>query len=1023
MKKHKKVIRIGILLLFISFILFSSAFTPIKENKNHYSIPTVLCSNENEPLTNNDIIEHMFTEYIDQYNEYGYFPSYYIPSLQGTYYALSILNTLNRMDSLNQTQLVEFVMDHYNTSTGIFIDDYALRYLDTDFNIKYYPLSSVLQVNAYAVLSLHLLGRVYLIDFQKMIDFIWQCYNPISGGFAGRRYDPGLSNYTKAATLDNTYFAILTLELLLDSWNNYESEKSAIIDFIINSQELNPQNDDYGGFDNAPHTHYYYLYFLDPNIHASYYALKVLELFNSTNSIDIPAFHCYLSFLYHSDSHYFHVGQFQSFERQSVFPSTAMGGELSILTGYTGINETKCIEYILSHRNEGGIWDINDYYGCYELIDTFQVIRSLCESWDMRGLNSSKRDQIAASMDLFRSYRGYSFTSREYTKVSQLYSLAESFRLYNKVGDLELLEIYDLFEGAYLEETEEKTRIFRGYLNTNGVYGKFRLTPIEFENYGTLEHTNYIDPLSSHKWSYKALIALDKLYKLDDFDNYHNLTKLLHSAEACQILDPDSDQFGGFLPSEFMKHYNLEFQERYVQFDHTYYALKTIDFLADWLGLGTIFNTSVDPWALVVYLFPDTIETPEVMYYKADYDTGEDIELRLKHTFYLADIYHMLNYTHLLNPQRIRAFVLESINYSNLENLYYCFKLDELLSLDIDYNLDLAHRLIKDIYDPLHHEIYLTPKHLEINPNSFYWMCYMAQYDDYKINVDYPSEVQMTSQFNFSTRVSNVVLDTIISSQTLKFESNILGIHTLEDRGDGIFEFEAEIPLNPNLYPTVEGSLNLYEGPNVIFSRPISFNTSYDLLYEVKVINRIRKQDFIILANFSTPTGYYDLDNGELRISTYVNGTHLRNLEIENIKCGTYSNFTKTMSLNGYGEYLFEIYLSDGINRSTHQIGTHRFNYFPFPRTPPAPPPEPSKTPNPIKIPGYLFSLLGLGLIGLISVSLLRWDKRRRDERREDEGKKGQIKEEVEKTEVTYNVLVKEQENETLWDKQQKKTT
>jgi hypothetical protein len=283
----------------------------------------------------------------------------------------------------------------------------------------------------------------------------------------------------------------------------------------------------------------------------------------------------------------------------------------------------------------------------------------------------------------------------------------------------------------------------------------------------------------------------------------------------------------------------------------------------------------------------------------------------------------------------------------------------------------------------------------------------MAHHDIYRIKVDYPSLVPLTTEFNFSTCISNIILDTIDIYHTLKFESDLLGSHTLTDPEDGVYTFQADIPLNPNLYPVVEGEINLYEGPNVIISYPISFDTVYGLQYEVSRVNRTAFQEFNIIAKFNTPTGLYELENGEAYIKTYVNGTLLHDTTLDNTKCGTYSNFSKVLSLQDYGDYHFDVYLADGVNNSFRNIGTYAYEY-----TPPEVPRKSDQLPSGVRFPGYIIALGGLASLSLLSYGLLQWDKQLMREENERAHKK-----EVEKesTEVTYDILTKMGDGETLW--------
>ena len=131
------------------------------------------------PTKNNyETIESIFTQKLADYSQLGYFPQFYEPSLQATYYALYILEAVGKLDQINQTSVLNYILSHYDDETHVFMDTYAYRYLDSLFPYFYYPYTSVLQVNCYALLSLNILGNFSMIDKQDSIDLIWSCFNP-----------------------------------------------------------------------------------------------------------------------------------------------------------------------------------------------------------------------------------------------------------------------------------------------------------------------------------------------------------------------------------------------------------------------------------------------------------------------------------------------------------------------------------------------------------------------------------------------------------------------------------------------------------------------------------------------------------------------------------------------------------------------------------------------------------------------------------------------------------------------------
>jgi len=190
MRKYKKVS------VAISFILFFGVVLSLNTlNKNFQ--PDVTYKQQIELLqtsagSNFQAINDIFNNKAGSYDSDGFFPQLYETSLQATYYGLSILDSISKLEVSNKSKITNYIMSHYNSTSGLFMDEYSSRYLGTDFSYTYYPLSTLLEVNSYALLSLSLLGGLNLIDTSKSINFLWSCYNPVSSGFIGQSYDPNL---------------------------------------------------------------------------------------------------------------------------------------------------------------------------------------------------------------------------------------------------------------------------------------------------------------------------------------------------------------------------------------------------------------------------------------------------------------------------------------------------------------------------------------------------------------------------------------------------------------------------------------------------------------------------------------------------------------------------------------------------------------------------------------------------------------------------------------------------------------
>ena len=249
-------------------------------------------------------LDAVFTSKLDQYSSQGVFSQIYEPCLQATYYALYCYDVLNILDQVNQAAVIDYVMSHYDSNSNIFMDKYAYRYLDTDFSQAYYPFSTVLEVNCYAVLSLDILKQMDLIDTPAMIEFIWSCYNSNEGGFIGQPYSADLSSYFNISTLDNTYYAIIMLNLL-NGWIGHSSERDFIINYIQSLQSTSSITPRKGGFYNDANPVFdsiYYITLDEPSLLSSYYGIKGLESLGVEDSIRVNDFTWYIQNLYENSS-------------------------------------------------------------------------------------------------------------------------------------------------------------------------------------------------------------------------------------------------------------------------------------------------------------------------------------------------------------------------------------------------------------------------------------------------------------------------------------------------------------------------------------------------------------------------------------------------------------------------------------------------------------------------------------------------------------------------------------------------
>ena len=114
-----------------------------------------------------NFIDSLLDKEIERYESYGFFSSYYQPSLQATYQAICILNDIGCLSQVDEIEISDYIMKYY-TNNNSFIDSVALRYLDADFSQQYYPLQTYMEITCYAVLTLNILDQLDRIDVQQL---------------------------------------------------------------------------------------------------------------------------------------------------------------------------------------------------------------------------------------------------------------------------------------------------------------------------------------------------------------------------------------------------------------------------------------------------------------------------------------------------------------------------------------------------------------------------------------------------------------------------------------------------------------------------------------------------------------------------------------------------------------------------------------------------------------------------------------------------------------------------------------
>ncbi|MFX0034243.1 MAG: hypothetical protein ACFE9I_01220 [Candidatus Hermodarchaeota archaeon] len=909
MKIRKNIIIIG---LIIGFFCYSVIFQ--KDSYLSYTLNTetpVQAEYPDVPLlstsNNKDHINDIINSKISQYYSQGYFSQLYKPSIQAAYHVLFILHALDKLDGINQSWFVEYIISHYDPESYIFMDELAYRYLNADFSQKYYPLSTVLEINCYAVLSLEILNALDEIDIPEMISFIWSCYNDVSSGFIGQPYDSALEEEFKVATADNTYFAVKTLDLLMDDWVGYATERHDIIQFINDLQLPGGSGWNAGGFVNDLNTRFDSLYpYFDPSLLASYYCLKALQVFGMVGTIRTSDFHQFLNYLYNDD--YFRMSELDYNVNYSNIVATSIGLDLSNITGFTSIDNMALFNFLLSNRNALGNWDGSTTIPHHELIDTFQILRSLYDYQELSQLTLEEKDEIGNSTMYYWYYNGYSSVSEDYTSMNLLHTIVLVFDLYDRMSELNIPSLYTQVKDSYFyTQTQPIANFFSGYLEKSREFLLLRSYPVEYFSY----FVDRIARLSSHKSTFLALDILRTLFKLDDFASQFDLQKLMNDIIATQFLnDSYYESYGGFTFLPYFQESQSEYLSNKIFLENSYYAIKCLELLEKYLDLGELTTLGFDKNALFGFIDRNIIETPTTLYFNPKYTN--DLEITLRNTYYMIYLLKTLD-MYIKNTNKIKNFVLANLNYNNIENVYYCYKISEILGLDIEFNTLKVQNLVHTLYDNELKEFYETTDRTTINQEAFLWICEMARNSEIKINAIYDHEAYIGGSNKMSASLQNLILRDFGTYITFKFECDQLGTFAFIKGANNTYSQEILIPLLPENYPVISGKLCAYEGSILKAEYPLSFTTTYEL--EKKVSIELEEYIIHMQINSSLISGNvsrHELTYGSAYIQVFIENIFDSLEYFSHNKSTKFSMFTLDYYPLVEGNYRIEIFLDDG---------------------------------------------------------------------------------------------------------------
>ncbi|MHA1499738.1 MAG: hypothetical protein ACTSRT_19580, partial [Promethearchaeota archaeon] len=383
-----------------------------------------------------------------------------------------------------------------------------------------------------------------------------------------------------------------------------------------------------------------------------------LEMLGYVGTIRISDFHSYLSQLY---SDVYDTWRIEANFLPINVLGSALGVELADLTGFTGFDREAVLDFVFQNRNDLGSWDACSVYPYHELMDTFQIVRALKESGDLERLTEQEKDELAHSMNYYRCDVGFSPLSQDYMSLELMHSIVNAFFIEGRVPDLEFNTFYEWIKGCFNNESGKI-----GFFASQGInFGRrwFRSFPIEYYCLPS-ELINETNHLVTHETTYHALDAMLKLYKLDDFAIEQDLSALLGEILNSQVKDPAHPNYGAFLPYNGYAIFKEPFQITIHHSKYSYFAIRCLELLANFLDLGDLKDIPFSWNALYEY-----------------------------YMMYILDALDLLN----MNVQKMENFLQDSLQYDNLKSLYFGYKIAELLDFEFEFDHERTDALLDKI--------------------------------------------------------------------------------------------------------------------------------------------------------------------------------------------------------------------------------------------------------------------------------------------------------------------------------------
>lgn len=277
------------------------------------------------------------------------------------------------------------------------------------------------------------------------------------------------------------------------------------------------------------------------------------------------------------------------------------------------------------------------------------------------------------------------------------------------------------------------------------------------------------------------------------------------------------------------------------------------------------------------------------------------------------------------NNQKIKNYIEAHLTYCDIQNIYYSYKLSELLDLNIEFDFHQIHALVQDIFSEDFNEFCLSTSKRRLDQEIFLWICDMARNSQIRIEIYYSAMCPLGGVNHMEASLYNLILKDFGTYITFKFESSQLGSYIFFKLSNDSYICDIPIPVSSASYPAVEGYLRAYEGTKVKAEHYIMFYTNYSLEYDIHFQNDLNNILFEINASIVANHEYFPTTSGGVYVKVYRNNKYLHEIETTHHDFSSHSMFSFTYNPQITGDYIFEVYFNDGISSDLLYINTFQY--------------------------------------------------------------------------------------------------